>query len=96
LELVRVAVYKVNISLEPQLVTQIDDAAGALGLSRSAFIAEASSRYLLDLKTLSAEEQRKRDIDLAIADMRERSKKIPPGVDYMKIIREGRERRRIW
>ena len=90
------AVYKVNVSLPPELVADIDEVAAELGLSRSGFIAEASVRYVSDLKTLSAEELRKRDIDRAIADMKERGKKIPKDIDYMKIIHEFREGRRIW
>ena len=90
------AVYKVNVSLAPELVAEIDEAAAAVGTTRSGFIAEASSRYLTDLKTLSAEEQRARDIDIAIMRMKELGKKIPPGFDYVAAIRKGREERRIW
>jgi metal-responsive CopG/Arc/MetJ family transcriptional regulator len=86
------AVYKVNVSLPPGLVAEIDEVAAELGLSRSGFIAEASARYVADVKTLSAEEKRKRDIDEAFAHMREIGKKIPKDFDYMKIIREFRER----
>ena len=85
-------VYKVNVSLPPELVAEIDEMAAERGLSRSGFIAEASARYVTDLKALSAEEQRKRDFDEAFADMRERARRIPKDVDYMKIIREFRER----
>lgn len=64
---VGLAVYKVNVSLPEVLVSEIDEAAATLGLSRSGFIAEASSRYVADVKNLSAEEQRKKDIDRALA-----------------------------
>lgn len=63
------AVYKVNVSLPEVLVSEIDEAANALGLSRSGFIAEASSRYVADVKNLSAAEQRKKDIERAMAGM---------------------------
>jgi hypothetical protein len=63
------AVYKVNVSLPEVLVSEIDEAAASLGLSRSGFIAEASSRYVTDVKNLSAAEQRKKDIDRAMASM---------------------------
>ena len=90
------AVYKVNVSLPPELVVEIDGIAAERGQSRSGFIAEASARYVADLKTLSAEEQRKRDIDQAMVNMKELGKKIPKDFDYMKAIHEFREGRRIW
>lgn len=86
------AVYKVNVSLPPELVAEIDEVAAEHGLSRSGFIAEASARYAAELKTLSAEELRKRDIDIAMHRMKELGKKIPKDFDYMKVIREFRER----
>ena len=86
------AVYKVNVSLPPSLVAEIDRVAAEHGLSRSGFIAEASTRYVADLKTLSAEELRRRDIDRAIEGFKEHGKKIPKDFDYMKAIREFRER----
>jgi metal-responsive CopG/Arc/MetJ family transcriptional regulator len=64
------AVYKVNVSLPEVLVSEIDEVAASMGLSRSGFIAEASSRYVTDVKNLSAEKQRKKNVDRAIASMR--------------------------
>ncbi len=90
------AVYKVNVSLPPELVARIDAAAAVEHVSRSAFVAEASVRYLSDREALSAEERRRADIDRAIADMQERGKRIPKDFDYVKFIREGREGRRRW
>jgi hypothetical protein len=91
-----VAVYKVNVSLPPELVAEIDEVAAELGLSRSGFIAEASARYVADVKALSAEEQRKHDIDEAFVHMREIGKKIPKDFDYVAFIRKSRDERRIW
>jgi len=88
--------YKVNVSLPPELVSDIDEIAAELGLSRSGFIAEASARYLADLKNLSAEELRRREIGDAMERMKELGKKIPKDFDYVKVIREFREDRRIW
>jgi len=90
------AAYKVNVSLPPELVAAIDVVAAERGLSRSGFIAEASAHYLADLQTLSAEDLRKRDIDRAIANMRERGKVIPRDFDYVTAIRKARDERRIW
>ena len=90
------AVYKVNVSLPRELVVEIDQIAAEIGLSRSGFIAEASARYLADLKALSAEELRKREIGEAMERMKELGKKIPKDFDYIAAIRKMREERRIW
>ena len=86
------AAYKVNVSLPPELVADIDKIAAEVGLTRSGLIAEASARYVTDLRAQSAEEQRKREIGEAMERMKELGKKIPPDFDYMKVIREFRER----
>ena len=86
------ATYKVNVSLPPELVEDIDTVAAQLGVSRSGFIAEASTRYVADIKAQSAEAERVRRIDAAIADMRELGKKLPKDFDYVGAIRKDRER----
>lgn len=94
------AMYKVNVSLPEDLVSEIDITAEGLGMSRSGFIAEASARYLTDLKSFSAEERRRRDIDRALATFRRIGEKLPPGaademIDQLRRTREcgmpGRE-----
>jgi len=90
------AVYKVNVSLPEHLVSEIDEAASALGLSRSGFIAEASSRYVADVKNLSAEERRKKDIDRARAAIRRIAAKLPPGTVDEMIAQTRRDRDRGW
>jgi len=89
-ELSGVAVYKVNVSLPPGLVEQIDAIAAEQGLSRSGFIAEASSRYVAELAARAAEEERVRRIDKAIASMKERGKMLPRDFDYVAAIRKDR------
>jgi metal-responsive CopG/Arc/MetJ family transcriptional regulator len=84
------------VSLPPELVAEIDEVAAELGLSRSGLIAEASARYVADVRTLSAEEQRRRDIDEAFTRMREIGKKIPNDFDYVAAIRKMRDERRVW
>lgn len=86
------ATYKVNISLPEGLVTEIDEVAGELGLTRSGFVAEASARYVADLKNLSAEEQRRRDIERAIATFRRVGAHIPADFDGVAQLRRDRER----
>jgi metal-responsive CopG/Arc/MetJ family transcriptional regulator len=89
-----VAVYKVNISLPEGLVSEIDEAAGELGLTRSGFVAEASVRYVADVKNLSAEEQRRKDIQRAIDGFRRIRESLPPDFefDFMAQIRKDRDR----
>ncbi len=86
------AVYKVNISLKPELVEEIDAAAKDLGLTRSGFVAEASARYVADLKNLTAEEQRRQDIERARATWRRIGAKIPADFDGLAQLRKDRER----
>ncbi|MBW6468053.1 MAG: ribbon-helix-helix protein, CopG family [Anaerosomatales bacterium] len=88
------AAYKVNVSLPEELVGQIDETAGELGLTRSGFIAEASARYVADVKNLSAEERRRKDIDRAIASMRRIGAKLSAEdiQDMMDQLRRDRER----
>lgn len=90
------AVYKVNVSLPTELLSEIDLLAAEHGMTRSGFIAEASARYATDLKSVAEEELRKRDITEAMDRMREHGKKIPKDFDYVAVIRQFREERRIW
>lgn len=90
------ATYKVNVSLPEDLVSEIDAAATDLGLSRSGFIAEASSRYVTDLKNLSAEEMRRKDIDRAIATFRRVGAQLPPGAVQEMMDQTRRDRDRGW
>ena len=52
------ATYKVNVSLPEELVSEIDEVARELGISRSGFIAEASARYAAEVRDLTEEERR--------------------------------------
>jgi hypothetical protein len=91
-EVGRMAVYKVNISLNPHLVDEIDETARELGLTRSGFIAEASARYVADVRNLSAEELRRRDMERALATFRRIGARISPDFDGVAQIRRDRER----
>ena len=85
-------VYKVNISLPPELVEEIDHTARELGLTRSGFVAEASVRYVADVKNLTAEEQRQKDIERARKMFRRIGRQLPEGFDLMAQLRADRER----
>lgn len=70
------AVYKVNVSLPEELVSEVDETALELGLSRSGFIAEAATRYVADVRNLSAEERRRKDLDRARATFKRLGAKL--------------------
>ncbi len=93
---VAMATYKVNVSLPEHLVAEIDEVASELGTSRSGFIAEASARYITDVKNLSAEELRRQKIDRAIASFRRIGAKLPPGAVDEMIAQTRRDRDRGW
>jgi metal-responsive CopG/Arc/MetJ family transcriptional regulator len=90
------AVYKVNISLNPHLVEEIDAAAKELGLTRSGFVAEASSRYVADVRNLSAEQLRRRDIERARDTFKRIGAALPPGTVDEMIEQTRRDRDRGW
>jgi metal-responsive CopG/Arc/MetJ family transcriptional regulator len=89
-----VAAYKVNVSLPEELVSEIDGVAERLGMTRSGFIAEASSRYVADVKNLSAEERRRRDIERARATFKRIGAELAPEdiQGMMNQLRRDRER----
>lgn len=85
-------VYKVNVSLPRDLVDEIDTAAAGLGLTRSGFIAEASARYVTDVRTLTAEERRRKDIERAAAAFKRIGAKVPRDHGFLEQLRADRER----
>ncbi|MCE5190971.1 MAG: type II toxin-antitoxin system HicB family antitoxin [Actinomycetia bacterium] len=89
-------VYKVNVSLPEHLVSEIDATAEKLGLSRSGFIAEASARYVSDVRNLTAEERRRKDIQRALDGFKRIRENMPVDYefDYVSQIRADRERDR--
>jgi hypothetical protein len=91
-----VGVYKVNVSLPEDLVGEIDKVAQELGMSRSGFIAEASSRYVSDIKNLSAEERRRKDIQRARTTWQRIGAKLPSEAVQEMIDFTRRERDREW
>ena len=88
------AAYKVNISLKPHLVEEIDSAAKELGLTRSGFVAEASARYVADVRNLGAEERRRKDIQRARDTFRRIGATLPPGTGDELIEQTRRDRDR--
>lgn len=90
------ASYKVNISLPDGLVGEIDEVAGELGMTRSGFVAEASARYIADVKNLSAEEQRRKDIERTMATFKRIGSQLPPEAYQEGLDRIRRDRERGW
>ena len=88
------AVYKVNVSLPEHLVSEIDEAAAELGLSRSGFIAEAATRYVVEVREHTAEERRRKDIERAIEGFKRIRDDMPEDYrfDYVAQIRADRGR----
>jgi hypothetical protein len=87
-----VPAYKVNVSFPPELLEEIDETAHELGLTRSGFVAEASVRYVADVKNLTAEEQRQKDIERASKVFRRIGRQLPRDFDLMEQLRADRER----
>ena len=87
-------VYKVNVSLPPHLVEEIDAAADELGLSRSGFVAEASVRYVADVRNLTEEERRRKDIERAIAGFKRVRESLPADFDFDFVAQIRRDRER--
>ncbi len=84
---------KVNIYIPDALLEEIDASAAERGVSRSAFVQEAAAEYLTDARVLSAEEERRRSIDRALAVMDE-IKALPdpyPEVSNAQILRALRD-----
>ena len=82
---------KINISLPDGLLDEIDGLVAELHRSRSGFVAEASARYVANLRAESAERERREQIGRAIRAAREIAKRVPPGRDTTEIIREDRD-----
>lgn len=83
---------KVTISLPAELLAAIDAEAEALGESRSGFIQEAASRYVVEKHDAMSKEERRRSVERAIEGM----KKIAatPSLDprpTLEILREMRD-----
>jgi metal-responsive CopG/Arc/MetJ family transcriptional regulator len=82
---------KINISVPDELLEDIDALAAELHRSRSGFVAEASARYVADIRAEQAERERREQIGEAMQAMREIAKRMPPGRDTTELIREDRD-----
>jgi len=82
---------KVNVSLPDELLDAVDALAEALHRSRSGFVAEATARYVTQVRDEIAAEERRRSIEEAMRGAREIAKHAPPGMDTTEIIRRDRD-----
>ncbi len=82
---------KVNVSLPDELLDAVDTLAEALHRSRSGFVAEATARYVTQVRDEIVAEERHRSIEEAMRGAREIAKHTPPGTDTTEIIRRDRD-----
>ncbi len=87
---------KANISFPEGMLEEVDRRAAAAGITRSAFIQEATGRYLTQLQYDAEREARAERIERAIAGMREIGASLPPGPDGGTLIRQTRDEVPEW
>lgn len=87
---------KANISFPEGMLEEVDRRAAAAGITRSAFVQEATGRYLAELQYDAEREARAKRIERAIAGMREIGASLPPGPDGVTLIRQMRDEVPEW
>lgn len=87
---------KANISFPEGMLEEVDRRAADAGMTRSAFVQEATGRYLAQL-TYDAERQARAErIERAIEGMRRIGASLPPGPDGTTLIRQMRDEVPEW
>jgi hypothetical protein len=87
---------KANISFPEGMLEEIDRRAEAAGITRSAFVQEATATYIARTDCDAEREERSERIERAIAGMRELGKRLPPGPPGSVIIRQMRDALPEW
>jgi hypothetical protein len=82
---------KANISFPEGMLEEVDRRAAAVGMTRSAFIQEATGRYLAQLTYDAEREARAARIERAKRHMAEIGASLPPGPDGVTLIRQMRD-----
>ena len=82
---------KANISFPEGMLEEVDKRAAAVGMTRSAFIQEATGRYLAQLTYDAEREARAARIERAKRHMAEIGASLPPGPDGVTLIRQMRD-----
>lgn len=87
---------KANISFPEGMLEEVDRRAATSGTTRSAFIQEATARYIAQLDYDVAREARRARIERAIQGMREIGASLSPGPDGVTLIRQMRDEVPEW
>ena len=67
---------KINVSIPDELLAEVDEIVREFERSRSGLVQEATAQYVARRREEKADEQRRADIEGAMAGMRELSKKV--------------------
>ncbi|MFA5844532.1 MAG: hypothetical protein WC971_06855 [Coriobacteriia bacterium] len=86
---------KVNVSIPDTLLAEVDDLANGLHASRSGFVAEATARYVTEVRTEQARLARAERIRRGIADARSLSERIG-AIDGVAAVRDIRDASEPW
>lgn len=87
---------KANISFPEGMLEEIDRRAEAAGITRSAFVQEATATYIARTDYEIEREARSERIERAIVGMRELGRQLPPGPPGSVIIRQMRDALPDW
>ncbi|MDZ4179121.1 MAG: hypothetical protein U1E29_07815 [Coriobacteriia bacterium] len=87
---------KANISFPDGMLEEVDRRAAAAGITRSAFVQEATATYIARTDYDAEREERRQRIQRAIVGMREIGDRMPPGPDGTTIIRQMRDALPEW
>lgn len=82
---------KANISFPDGMLEEIDRRAEAAGITRSAFVQEATATYIARTDYEAEREERRQRIKRAQEHMAELGRALPPGPDGTTIIRQMRD-----
>jgi DNA-binding transcriptional MocR family regulator len=82
---------KANISFPDGMLEEIDRRAEAAGITRSAFVQEATATYIARADYDVEREERRQRIERAQQHMAELGRALPPGPDGATIIRRMRD-----
>lgn len=82
---------KANISFPDGMLEEVDQRANAGGLTRSAFIQEATAHYFASLEAKVRRAERATRIERAKVHMRETGAGLTPGPDGVTLLRQMRD-----
>jgi hypothetical protein len=84
---------RVTISIQEDLLAEVDAEASGTGASRSSVIQEATARYVTGMRTAEAAAEHRRSVGLALEGMRKLRERLPldprPTLELLREIREN-------